>query len=179
LLQLPSTLLLEHSWSMVEQTTCHRPELRPTMEVIHGQLMQWPESHQALINSGISLARPVPQGRERVVTFWQEIRQLRQALQSQHLPQVQQQQSQQRQRLRPQLPPILEEQQQISGTPTRLSIQGFAETPLETMMMNASHEHRRSLESQDTRFALLQVTRNGPYFRCSAADVAEPHVSTF
>jgi len=69
--------LLEHSWPMVEETTCHNPELRPAMFVIHGQLMQWPECQQAFMNRGISLARSVPPGREAMLTFWQEIRQLR------------------------------------------------------------------------------------------------------
>ena len=62
LLLMPNRLLLEHSWPVVEQTTCHTPECRPTIAVIHEHLTQWPECQQALASNGISLARPAPSG---------------------------------------------------------------------------------------------------------------------
>merc|ERR1712062_478521 len=107
------------------------------MSSIHGQLMQWTECQQGLASSGISLARPVPVGREAVLTFWQEISQIRLMLQSQCRPQVQQQQPLKLQRLQQLRPQIVEGPHQISGTPTRLKFPGFAETPLPTMMLSA------------------------------------------
>ena len=137
LLLMPNRLLLEHSWPVVEQTTCHTPECRPTIAVIHEHLTQWPECQQALASNGISLARPAPPERDAVLTCWQDIRQARQTVQSQRTLRVQEKQSQQRRRRRQLLPPISEEQQQILCTSTRLKFQSFAETPLQTMRISA------------------------------------------
>lgn len=126
LLQMPNRLLLENSWPVVEQATCHKPEDRPTIAVIQEHLTQWPECQRALARNGISLARPAPPKRDAVLTFWQDIHQARQTLQSQQC-----------QRLRQLLPPISEEQHHISCTSTRLKFQTFAETPLQSMRISA------------------------------------------
>jgi len=77
LLQYSGRLLLEHSWPLVEQATCHRAQQRPSMCAMYEQIMQWPECQQSL---AVNRARPALPGQEASLTFWQEIRHLRQSL---------------------------------------------------------------------------------------------------